>query len=112
MTNPTIAATIPTSNDSAFTDHQGRIAEPISYYQPAPTPTAAPAAASPRSGLAWFIAGATLLAIAVCHLMLVPEWLATKTSDGVVGNLTGVLAEVGIGAALLAVGVTRRRQHR
>jgi hypothetical protein len=44
--------------------------------------------------------------------MLVPQWLETKTTDAVVGNLTGVLAESGIGAALLAVGFARRKQNR
>ena len=63
-------------------------------------------------GLPWFIAGVTLWAIAVTHLMLLPQWLATKTTDDVVGNLTGVLAEIGIGAALLAVGFARRKQNR
>jgi hypothetical protein len=36
--------------------------------------------------------------------------METKTTDGLVGNLTGVLAEIGIGAALLAVGFARRSQ--
>ena len=112
MTTPvTASSTIPTSNDSAFAGQHASVAQPIDYYLPAPTAPGAPGAPS-RSGLPWFIAGGTLLGIAICHLMLLPEWVATKTSDGVIGNLTGVLAEVGIGAALLAVGVTRRRQHR
>jgi hypothetical protein len=121
MTNPVAAtSTFPTSNASAVADHP---AEPAGYYPPvgyyAPTgyyPPAAMAPAAPapstRSGLPWLIAGATLLAIAVCHLLLLPEWVVTRTTEGVVGNLTGVVALVGIGAGLLAVGITRRRQQR
>ncbi len=79
---------------------------------PMSAPVAPVAAPRSRTGLPWFIAGVTLWAIAVTHLMLLPQWLETKTTDGVVGNLTGVLAEIGIGAALLAVGFARRRQDR
>jgi len=79
-------------------------------YPAAPMAPDPPAADRSRIGVPWFIAGVTLWAIAVAHLMLLPEWMETKTTDGVVGNLTGVLAEIGIGAALLAVGFARRRQ--
>jgi hypothetical protein len=85
-------------------------AYPAARIAPAPAPVAPSAA--PLSGMPWFIAGVTLWAIAVAHLMLLPQWLETKTSDGVIGNLTGVLAEIGIGAALLAVGYARRKQSR
>ena len=40
-----------------------------------------------------------------------PIVVGGKNTDGVVDNLTGVLAEVGIGAALLAVGFARRKQN-
>ena len=84
---------------------------PVAPIAPTPTPVAPATAPRSRTGLPWFIAGATLWAIAFTQLMLLPQWLATKTTDGVVGNITGVLAEIGIGAALLAVGFTRRKQN-
>ena len=86
---------------------------PAAPTAPAPAPVApiAPATAPrSRTGLPWFIGGATLWAIALTHLMLLPQWLETKTTDGVIGNLTGVLAEIGIGAALLAVGFAHRKE--
>ena len=35
-----------------------------------------------------------------------------RSSDAVAGNLTGVVALFGVGAALLAVGFAKRRQQR
>jgi len=55
------------------------------------------------------IAGGTFLLIALLQLTRLPEWLATKTTDGVDGNLTGVLALSGVAAGLTAIGDVKRR---
>ena len=107
-------AAYPAPNGYQGYDYQG-YGYPGAPMAPAPAPVVpiTPAAAPrSRTGLPWFIAGATLWAIALTHLMLLPQWLETKTTDGVIGNLTGVLAEIGIGAALLAVGFARRKEKR
>jgi hypothetical protein len=84
------------------------------YFQ-APN-AAAPLAASGRStattGLPWFIIGATLLVVGMMQGIRIPEMMQYKSSDAVVGNLTGVVALFGIGAALLAVGFVKRRPQR
>ena len=76
---------------------------------PAPVSVATTAPRSRTGGAPWFIVGVTLWTMALAHLLLVPQLLTTKTAGGAVVNLTGVLAEVGIGAALLAVGFARRK---
>jgi len=54
------------------------------------------------------IAGCTLLAVALLQLTRLPEWMAYD-ERGLVGNLTGVVALVGIGIALIITGRERRR---
>jgi hypothetical protein len=71
--------------------------------------TAPVAQRSAKPGLPWFIAGGTFLLIALLQLIRLPEWLAAKTPDGVVGNLTGVLALFGVAAGLTAIGYVKRR---
>lgn len=62
---------------------------------------------APRRRPGWIIAGATLLVVAVLQLLRLPQWLAHDES-GLVGNLTGVVALVGIGIALIVTGRERR----
>ena len=50
-------------------------------------------------------------AISVTHRTPLPQWSKTNTTDGVAGNLTCVLAQIGIGAALVTFRFARRRQH-
>lgn len=54
------------------------------------------------------MAGCTLLAVAVLQLIRLPEWI-TYDQHGLVGNLTGVVALVGIGTALIITGRQQRR---
>ena len=83
---------------------------PMSVNDSATSGTAAPVAQrSAKPGLPWFIAGGTFLLIALLQLIRLPEWLATKTQDAVVGNLTGVLALFGVAAGLTAIGYVKRR---
>ena len=63
-------------------------------------------------GLPWFIVGATLMVVGFMQGARIPVMTEYKSSDAVIGNLTGVVALLGIGAALLAVGFMRRRQQR
>ena len=77
----------------------------------APAPSRGPAAA-PMAGLPWFIVGGTLLIVAFMQAVRIPEMVQYKSSDAVVGNLTGIVALFGVGAALLAVGFVKRRQQR
>ena len=83
---------------------------PMSGNDSAPSGTAAPVVQrSVNPGLPWFIAGGTFLLIALLQLIRLPEWLATKTQDAVVGNLTGVLALFGVAAGVTAIGYVKRR---
>ena len=83
---------------------------PMSVNDSATSGTAGPVAQrSAKPGLPWFIAGGTFLLIALLQLIRLPEWLATKTQDAVVGNLTGVLALFGVAAGLTAIGYVKRR---
>jgi len=61
-----------------------------------------------RRRTAWLVAGCTLLAVAALQLTRLPEWIAYD-QHGLVGNLTGVVALVGIGIALIITGRERRR---
>lgn len=70
----------------------------------APTAAGQPVPARRRTG--WLVAGCTLLAVAVLQLTRLPEWIAYD-ERGLIGNLTGVVALVGIGIALILTG--RRR---
>lgn len=76
-------------------------------YDPAVHTTEQPARSRRRP--AWLIAGVALLAIAVLQLLRLPEWPAMD-ERGVIGNVTGVIALVGIGTALLITGRERRRR--
>lgn len=67
-----------------------------------------PAQPPTRRRTAWLVAGCTLLAVAALQLTRLPEWLAYD-EHGLVGNLTGVIALVGIGTALIITGRERRR---
>ena len=69
--------------------------------RPRPTPTS-------RRRPGWIVAGAALLVVAVLQLLRSPQWLA-HDERGMVGNLTGVVALVGIGIALIVTGRERRR---
>lgn len=73
----------------------------------APSATVPPTP-SPRRRTGWLIAGCTLLAVAALQLTRLPEWLAYD-EHGLIGNLTGVVALVGIGIALIVTGWERRR---
>lgn len=77
-----------------------------SGFAAAPSPTAPPAPARRRT--AFLVAGCTLLAVAVLQLIRLPEWI-TYDQHGLVGNLTGVVALVGIGTALIITGRQQRR---
>ena len=83
------------------------------YVQAPMTPApSAPAGRSSMGGLPWFIVGATLLVVGFMQGARIPEMMQYKSSDAIVGNLTGVVALFGIGAALTAVGFVKRRQQR
>ena len=87
---------------------------PASPFPPAAAASAYPPAATARPTVparrrtAWLIAGCTLLAVALLQLTRLPEWMAYD-ERGLVGNLTGVVALVGIGIALIITGRERRR---
>ena len=55
----------------------------------------------------WIIAGIALLVIAALQLTLLPEWLAYD-EHGLVGHLTGFVALVAVGIALIVTGRERR----
>lgn len=62
----------------------------------------------PRRRPGWIIAGVTLLVVAGLQLLRLPQWWA-HDGNGLVGNLTGVVALVGIGIALIVTGREGRR---
>jgi hypothetical protein len=111
--------TIPTMPSTDQPTNWMAPAAPAGQFPPtAPFPPAA-ASASPPAGTArptvparrrtaWLIAGCTLLAVALLQLTRLPEWMAYD-ERGLVGNLTGVVALVGIGIALIITGRERRR---
>ncbi len=70
--------------------------------------TMVPPPAPARRRTAFLVAGCTLLAVALLQLTRLPEWIAYD-QHGLVGNLTGVVALVGIGIALILTGRERRR---
>jgi len=76
-------------------------------YTAEPAATARPTVPA-RRRTAWLIAGCTLLAVALLQLTRLPEWIAYD-ERGMVGNLTGVVALVGIGIALIVTGRQRAR---
>lgn len=105
---PAAASTYPTSASGSFPGYPagdragvvpiGFAAEPSAMVPPAP--------ARRRTG--WVVAGCTLLAVALLQLTRLPEWIAYD-ERGMVGNLTGVVALVGIGIALIVTGRQRAR---